>query len=68
MDNAHVWKSLGVGSLNAFVPSGLVFFFSFLLTMIGYYQTKISRENLFKKKRKNVMFNRVLRIGYGIIH
>ena len=30
----------------------IVFFFSFLLTMIGYYQTKISRENLFKKKER----------------
>ena len=34
--------------------------------MIGYYQTKISRDNTLKKiKRKNVMFNRVLRIGEG---
>lgn len=53
---------------------GLKFFFSFLLTMIGYYQTKISKDNAFqKKKRKNVrkkerMVNRVLSLGYGIIH
>lgn len=36
----------------------LNFFFSFLLTMIGYYQTKISKDNAFQtkecqKERKN---------------